>query len=108
MPAFAYKARKRSGEVVTGVLDVADRSAALLQIDRLGLFPVSVDMPKGAAAVAAAAEKTGPKQVNLDFLPPAMRSFFQRKRKPKMQELATFTQQMANLLKAGMPLTVAL
>ncbi|MDB6057083.1 MAG: Type secretion system protein [Verrucomicrobiales bacterium] len=105
MPAFAYKARKRSGEVVTGVLDVADRSAALLQIDRLGLFPVSVDMPKGAAA---AAEKTGSKQVNLDFLPPAMRSFFHRKRKPKMQELATFTQQMANLLKAGMPLTVAL
>ena len=53
MPQFAYKARKRSGEVVTGVLEVADRSAALLQIDRLGLFPVTVDMPKGAAAAAA-------------------------------------------------------
>ena len=31
-----------------------------------------------------------------------------RKRKPKLQELATFTQQLANLLKSGMPLTVAL
>ena len=30
------------------------------------------------------------------------------KRKPKLQELATFTQQMANLLSSGMPLTVAL
>lgn len=108
MPAFAYKARKRSGEVVTGVLDVADRSAALLQIDRLGLFPIAVDMPKGAAAAAAAAEKGGAKKANLDFLPPALRNVLQRKRKPKMQELATFTQQMANLLKAGMPLTVAL
>ena len=28
--------------------------------------------------------------------------------KPKLQELATFTQQLANLLKCGMPLTVAL
>ena len=32
----------------------------------------------------------------------------QRKRKPKLQELATFTQQLANLLNSGMPLTVAL
>ena len=59
MPQFAYKARKRSGEVVTGVLEVADRSAALLQIDRLGLFPIAVDMPKGAAAAAALADKGG-------------------------------------------------
>ncbi|MGZ4963387.1 MAG: type II secretion system F family protein [Limisphaerales bacterium] len=108
MPAFAYKARKRTGEVVTGVLDVADRSAALLQIDRLGLFPIAVDMPKGAAAAAALADKGGAPKVSMDFLPPALRNFVNRKRKPKMQELATFTQQLANLLKAGMPLTVAL
>jgi len=31
MAQFTYKARRRSGEVVTGVLDVADRGAALLQ-----------------------------------------------------------------------------
>ena len=43
MAQFSYKARRRSGEVVQGVLDVTDRSAALLQIERLGLFPVSVD-----------------------------------------------------------------
>jgi general secretion pathway protein F len=108
MPQFAYKARKRTGEVVTGVLEVADRSAALLQIDRLGLFPVTVDMPKGAAAAAAAADKASAGRFNADFLPPALRKVVQRKRKPKLQELATFTTQLANLLKAGMPLTVAL
>ncbi|HWF19188.1 MAG TPA: type II secretion system F family protein [Verrucomicrobiae bacterium] len=86
---------------------MADRSAALVQIDRLGLFPIAVDMPKGAAA-AALADKAGAKQANLDFLPPALRNVLKRKRKPKMQELATFTQQLANLLKAGMPLTTAL
>ena len=31
-----------------------------------------------------------------------------RRRKPKLQEIATFTQQLSNLLKCGMPLTVAL
>ncbi|MGD0410967.1 MAG: type II secretion system protein, partial [Verrucomicrobiota bacterium] len=55
MAQFNYKARKRSGEVVTGILEVADRGAALMQIERLGLFPIGVDMPKGAAAAAAAA-----------------------------------------------------
>ena len=47
MPQFSYKARRRSGEVVTGVLEVADRSAALAQIEKLGLFPVAVEARKG-------------------------------------------------------------
>jgi type II secretory pathway component PulF len=110
MALFNYKARKRSGEVVTGVLDVADRGAALMQIERLGLFPVAVEMPKGAAAVAAASgQKPDPKSGSwTDFLPPSMRQSLQKQRKPKLQELATFTNQLANLLKCGMPLTVAL
>jgi len=35
MAQFAYKARKRTGEVVEGSLEGADRSAALAQIERL-------------------------------------------------------------------------
>ena len=42
------------------------------------------------------------------FLPPTLRAQLHQKRKPKLQELATFTQQLANLLQSGMPLTVAL
>ena len=109
MPQFAYKARRRSGEVVQGVLDVADRSAALVQIERLGLFPVMVDGSKSATAAAAAterAERNGNGQSS-SLMPAAIRGL-RRKRKPKLQELATFTQQLANLLKCGMPLTVAL
>lgn len=108
MPQFSYKARRRSGEVVQGVLEVADRPAALAQIERLGLFPVAVDMPKGAGAVAKGDKPAVGKATFLDLLPPAMRESLTRKRKPKLQELATFTQQLANLLQAGMPLTVAL
>src|SRR5271157_2927822 len=78
MPQFSYKARKRTGEVVEGVLETADRSAAGAKTDWRAL------------------------------LPPALRGALGQKRKPKLQELATFTQQLANLLKSGMPLTVAL
>jgi type II secretory pathway component PulF len=102
MPQFAYKARRRTGEVVQGVLDVADRGAALAQIERLGLFPVVIDATKGA--IAAGDKKEG--GATRVILPAAFRS--RRKRKPKLQELATFTTQLANLLKCGMPLTVAL
>src|SRR5437899_12959422 len=107
MPQFSYKARRRTGEVVEGRLEVADRSAALIQIERLGLFPVAVDNTKGGVVIATdrgAAVKADWRAI----LPPTLRAALSRKRKPKLQELATFTQQLANLLHSGMPLTVAL
>jgi len=96
--------------MVQGMLDVADRSAALLQIERLGLLPVAIDARGGDAKAAAAApdRPAKPKSSRAGALPPALREIFSRQRKPKLQELATFTQQLANLLKCGMPLTVAL
>jgi len=107
MPQFSYKARRRTGELVEGVLEVADRPAALVQIQRLGLFPIAVDTAKGGAS--GNSQPADGKKVDLRaFLPPVVRAQFQKKRKPKLQELATFTQQLANLLNSGMPLTVAL
>jgi type II secretory pathway component PulF len=107
MPQFAYKARRRSGELVEGLLDVADRPAALVQIERLGLFPVNVEAAKGIA-VAKTDQSKGEKRDWAALLPPTLRQYWQRQRRPKLQELATFTQQLANLLKSGMPVTVAL
>jgi len=106
MPQFSYRARRRNGELVEGVLDVTDRSAAVEQVERLGLFPIAVDASKGGSAAADKRVKQGVDW--MAFLPPAMRAQLQRKRKPKLQELATFTQQLANLLHAGMPLATAL
>ncbi len=108
MPSFSYKARRRSGEMVEGMLEVADRAAALVQIERLGLFPVAVDATKAGAASAAAPGQARTKVDFMAMLPPSVRQALTKQRKPKLQELATFTQQMANLLKSGMPLTVAL
>jgi type II secretory pathway component PulF len=106
MPQFAYKARRRTGEVVQGILDVPDRSAALMQIERLGLFPVMVDASKAGVAAAEKAEKPKDAGSAKSVMPALFRS--RRGRKPGLQELATFTTQLSNLLKCGMPLTVAL
>ena len=101
MPQFSYKARRKTGEVVQGVLDVADRAAALVQIERLGLFPVMVEGARGTGAAAP-----GAAQPRGSLLPASFTR--KRMRKPKLQEVATYTQQLANLLNSGMPLTVAL
>ena len=108
MAQFSYKARRRSGEVVQGVLEVTDRTAALTQIESLGLFPVVVEAAKGAAVAKAERVERKAASASAGVLPPAVRAFLNRPRKPKLQELATFTQQLANLLQSGMPLTVAL
>mgnify|MGYP001171346557 CR=1 FL=1 len=92
MAQFSYKARRRSGEVVQGVLDVADRAAALLQIEKLGLFPVAVDAARGGAvqqaAAAAAAEKSGGAAPSsfASLMPASLRQAMNRKRKPKRNE----------------------
>jgi len=108
MPQFSYKARRRSGQLVEGVLEVADRSAALSQIQRLGLFPLAVDAARAGTVVSADGKVKAPGLDLMSFLPPGMRAKLKEKRKPKMQELATYTNQLANLLQSGMPLTTAL
>src|SRR5438105_3826286 len=106
MAQFSYKARRRSGEIVTGMVDVPDRSAALVQLERLGLLPVAIDLPKGVAAPRG--DVTVRKSASAGLLPRAFREYFGKQRKPKLRELATYTQQLSNLLQSGMPLTVAL
>jgi type II secretory pathway component PulF len=107
MPHFAYKARRRSGEVVNGVLEVPDRAAALTQVERMGLFPVAITASKEGAP-APGARPVAPRAPLSAALPPALRAWTQRQRRPRLQEVATFTQQLSNLLHSGMPLTVAL
>ena len=107
MAQFAYRARKRTGETVEGMLDVVDRPAALLQIQKLGLFPVAVNATKGGAAVAVRNGENSQAPAQL-VLPAGLQKFLDRKRKPKLEELARYTQQLANLLHCGMPLASAL
>jgi len=107
MAQFSYRARRRSGELVEGTLEVADRGAAVMQIERLGLFPVAVEAAKGGG-VAAKGRTAGESLSFSALLPPTLRDYLRRQKRPKLREMATYTQQLANLLQCGMPLTVAL
>lgn len=106
MSQFAYRARKRSGELVEGVLEVPDRAAALGQLERSGLVPVSIEAAR--ASSVAKVGRSDRKPADAGVLPQGLRAFLKRRRRPKLRELATFTEQLANLLESGMPLTVAL
>ena len=68
--------------MVTGILDVADRAAALVQIERLGLFPVAVEGAKGAAVAANERPARGKSDWKA-MLPPALREALARQRRAK-------------------------
>ncbi len=110
MAQFSYKARSRSGEVMQGVLESVDRAGALSKLQRDGLFPVSIQPAKGKAAKGA---KTKPEKTRDSAKPIKEKSgggfgFRRKGRKPKLQDSATWMLQLANLLRSGMPLSVAL
>jgi type II secretory pathway component PulF len=94
MPQFSYRARNSEGGLVEGVLNVADRSVAIRQIEQQNCIPIRVEALSApaqgrdgkAAAVAAAAQ-------NL---------------KIPHGQLLIFTEQLGHLLKAGMTLDESL
>ena len=47
MPGFTYKAKDKSGQRVEGSLEASDRMAALKQVEKLGLIPVSIATAAG-------------------------------------------------------------
>ena len=112
MAQFTYKARSKSGEVMEGLLESSDRAAAMSQLKGDGLFPVSIELAKGKAAKAKrssspAKAQNAPKAIQENKKPSRLFRG-RRNRKPKLQESATWLLQLANLLRSGMPLTLAL
>ncbi|MCP5522809.1 MAG: type II secretion system F family protein [Verrucomicrobiales bacterium] len=103
MPRFEYRARSPGGELIQSSIEAADRTAAVARLRQSGLFPLELNVPK----TSRPARSPGTRAVSMP-LPKPMREWAGRQRKPKLQELANYTQQLTNLLKAGMPLTMAL
>ncbi|MEP6603117.1 MAG: type II secretion system F family protein [Spartobacteria bacterium] len=90
MPQFAYRARDAQGALVEGVLDCADRSVAIRQIEQQRCIPIKIDM---VGTPAKAVEKNGA------VLAPATQTL-----KIPHGQLLLFTEQLAHLLQAGMTL----
>src|ERR1043166_7002526 len=90
MPQFAYRARDAQGGLVEGVLDCADRTVAIRQIELQKCIPVRIDLvgPEAKTAQRDVAAAAAPTQ-NL---------------KIPHGQLLVFTEQLAHLLQAGMTL----
>ncbi len=94
MALFDYKARTSDGRRVEGSVEVRDRQAALLEIERSGYIPVSV-----SRRVQKAKQPTGTKP-----------KFTWRRAGPRMssREILVFTTELSDLLASGMTLGNAL
>jgi type II secretory pathway component PulF len=90
MPQYAYRARNAQGGLVEGVLNCADRSMAIRQIEQQHCIPIKIDIVGGEPTVVSAAR--APNQ-------PATQTL----RIPHGQ-LLVFTEQLGHLLTAGMTL----
>ena len=94
MPQFAYRARNSQGGLVEGVLDCADRSIAIRQIELQQCVPVRIDLV-GAEAKTKAVDAAAPPAPTQNLKIPH-------------SQLLIFTEQLAHLLQAGMTLDEAL
>jgi general secretion pathway protein F len=90
MPQFSYRARNAQGGLVEGVLNVADRSIAIRQIEQQRCVPIRIE------AVAVGPEAPGQKQT-------VTAQATQNLKIPHGQ-LLVFTEQLGHLLQAGMTL----
>ena len=84
MPTFQYKAKTRAGELVTGTLAAGDRRLALAELGRLGYFPLAVETAK---------VEEGERKVTLSF-----------RNRITSRDVLMFTQQLATLFEATLPL----
>ncbi len=111
MPKFAYKALAANGSVTTGELDAADRPEALRVLDRKGLQPVN--LKETAAAVGSARKSAGKAQTG-ETLRAANKAEAKEDEIPegpiklKRQEVVLFTEELSDMLGAGLQLEPAL
>jgi type II secretory pathway component PulF len=110
MPLFAYKALAANGSVTTGEIDAADRPEALRLLDRKGLQPVNLKetaaavqtrKPAGKAKADEAARSAGKSEAKEDAIP-------EGPIKLKRAEVVLFTEELSDMLSAGLQLEPAL
>src|SRR5687767_2572152 len=86
MATFTYKAKTNNGQMVSGVLTAESQQAALRTLDDRAMFPISVTEGGEASKTVIPGHK----------------------KKLKLRVLSTFYSQLADLLRAGVPVLRAL
>ncbi|MES2477085.1 MAG: type II secretion system F family protein [Verrucomicrobiota bacterium] len=110
MPLFAYKALAANGSVTTGEIDASDRPEALRLLDRKGLQPVNLK----ESAAAPKKVKTNSKAKAEET--PRAKAKADNEEAPipegpiklKRQEVVLFTEELSDMLGAGLQLEPAL
>ncbi len=87
MPQFSYKAKSEDGNVVTGILQADTEKNAVDSLGRMGMFPMEVSQEGKTMG------KSAPRRVS---------------RKIRKADIAMFTRQLGDLLKAGVAIDRAL
>ena len=95
MTTFAYRAADRRGHTVDGVVEAADLREAVERLQRETYYPIRV-VPRDAAAPAASGATWRPARLPW------------RARRVAGRDLVAFTQRLATLVEAGVPLDRAL
>ena len=112
MPLFAYKALSSTGAVTTGEIDAVDRPEALRVLDKKGLQPVNLKETAASAAPKKAANHSKSKADDND----RSKAKTESKDAPipdgpiklKRQEVVLFTEELSDMLGAGLQLEPAL
>lgn len=117
MPQFRYTARRADGQLVDGVVESNDRSAAISRIEQDRCFPIKIEPVAapvaGSTAAAAAARRNGAKNrspaasVSAPGTITAPAGGGSTQTLPLTQQFL-FTEQLGHLLGAGMTLDEAL
>ena len=119
MPLYAYKALSSSGGVQTGEVDAADRPEALRVLDKRGLQPVSLKETAASTAPAkkkakepAPAAKPAPKAAAKSGVKAVGKETEEKTPdgplKLKRAEVIMFTEELSDMLAAGLQLEPAL
>ena len=93
MPQFSYRARNAQGELIEGVLDCADRTIAIHQIEQKRCIPIRIE------AIGARLETVEKKESKATAAAAPAQAL-----KIPQNQLLIFTEQLAHLLQAGMTL----
>jgi type II secretory pathway component PulF len=106
MPAFTYKALSTTGAVSSGEIDAADRTEALRLLDKRGLQPVV--LRESSSSVSGVGKKRSESGGQQQKAGKAQDSTPDGPVKLKRQEVVLFTEELSDMLSAGLQLEPAL
>jgi len=84
MGTYKYRARDERGSLITGVMDADNQRAVYIQLDGMGLLPVSVSQDEKSSS--------------------SFKNIINRFQHIKTEDLIFFTRQLHTIVKAGIPL----